>query len=82
MATVVLGNELSRLYAGGEPRVEVDAHDYRSLVKALDAKYPGIAEAVKSGVAVAIDGEIYQDPLLEPVQPDSEVFFLPAIEGG
>jgi hypothetical protein len=33
-------------------------------------------------VAVAIDGEIYSDPLLEPVGPQSEVHFLPAISGG
>jgi hypothetical protein len=33
-------------------------------------------------MAVAIDGEIYQNVLLEMVGPDSEVAFIPAIEGG
>ena len=32
--------------------------------------------------AVAIDGEIYNDPLLEAVEPDSEVHFLPRVGGG
>jgi hypothetical protein len=33
-------------------------------------------------VAVAIDGQIYQDSLLEPIGTDSEVFVLPQIAGG
>ena len=33
-------------------------------------------------MAVAIDGQIYQDALLEPIGPDSEVFVLPQIAGG
>jgi hypothetical protein len=33
-------------------------------------------------VAVAIDGQIYQDTLHEPIAPDSEVFILPQIAGG
>jgi hypothetical protein len=33
-------------------------------------------------VAVAIDGQIFQDALLEPIGASSEVFLLPAIAGG
>jgi sulfur carrier protein ThiS len=33
-------------------------------------------------VAVAIDGEIYQNAFLEKVEPNSEVAFMPPIEGG
>jgi hypothetical protein len=33
-------------------------------------------------VAVAIDGEIFNDPMLEAVGPDSEVHFLPRVGGG
>jgi len=32
-------------------------------------------------VAVAIDGQIYQETLLEPIGPDSEVFILHADRG-
>jgi len=31
---------------------------------------------------VAIDGQIYQDSLFEPIRADSEVFVLPQIAGG
>jgi len=33
-------------------------------------------------MAVAIDGQIYQDAFLEPLQVNSEVFFMQRIEGG
>jgi molybdopterin converting factor small subunit len=33
-------------------------------------------------VAVAIDGQIFQDTLHEPIDPDSEVYVLPQIAGG
>jgi hypothetical protein len=33
-------------------------------------------------MAVAIDGEIIEDPLLEPIRPESEIHFLPRISGG
>ena len=37
---------------------------------------------VASGVAVAIDGQIYQDTLLQEIKPDSEIHVLPQIAGG
>jgi hypothetical protein len=33
-------------------------------------------------MAIAIDGEIFQDPYLEPVGADSELYILPKIGGG
>jgi hypothetical protein len=33
-------------------------------------------------VAVAIDGEIFQDALLEPIPPGAEVHLMPQIGGG
>ncbi|MCC6707462.1 MAG: MoaD/ThiS family protein [Gammaproteobacteria bacterium] len=82
MAKVVLPLDAARAFANGETHVEVDAIDVRSLVKALDQRYPGIGQRLRTGTAVAVDGEIFQDPYLEAVRPDSEVYFLPAIEGG
>ena len=47
---------------------------------------PGDADVVDEpaprGIAVAIDGQIFQDSLFEPIGPDSEVFLLPQIAGG
>lgn len=66
---------------GGEREVEVDAGNFRELLEALEARFPGSRETlVKS--AAAIDGQIYQDAFLEPLESGSEVFFMQRIEGG
>lgn len=39
-------------------------------------------DALLDRYAVAIDGQIYQDAFMEPLNADSEVFFMPRIEGG
>ncbi len=82
MAKVVLPLDAARAFANGETHVEVEAVDVRSLLKALDLRFPGIGQRLRTGTAVAVDGEIFQDPYMERVRPDSEVYFLPAIEGG
>ena len=81
MADVVIPARLRHL-AGGSERVRVDASNVRRLFAALDERFPGLGEAVREIGAVAIDGEIVNDPLLEPVEPDSEVHFLPRVSGG
>jgi len=48
----------------------------------MDERFPGIAKHLSQKTAVAIDGEIFQDPFLESIQFDSEIYFLPMIEGG
>ena len=48
-------------------------------LRGLDGPTRGI---VRDGVAVAIDGQIYQDALFQTIGPESEVFLLPAIAGG
>lgn len=82
MAKVVLPLEVARTFADGETQHEVQASDLRALVAALELKFPGIAERLSVGLAVAIDGEIFQDWFLQTVNANSEVYFLPAIEGG
>jgi hypothetical protein len=37
---------------------------------------------LESELAVAIDGQIYQDSLLQPILSGSEVFLFPKIAGG
>ena len=56
MARVVLPTEVARELAGGEKEVEVEAANFRQLLKALDARFPGVGERLREGVAVAIDG--------------------------
>ena len=61
---------------------EVEGREIRHLVRALDARYPGIAARLHDGMAVAIDGVIHQNAFLEDVPDGAEVCFIPAIEGG
>lgn len=82
MATVILQGELASRHTGGLTQLSVAATDYRSLIDQLEQRFPGLAKALGERTAVAIDGEIFQDPLLEAIQPDSEVHFMPLIGGG
>ena len=80
MARVVFPDHLLAA-TGGQREVAVIAENYRELADKLEQIWPGIGERLAKS-AVAIDGQIYQDAFLEPIEPDSEVFFMPRIEGG
>jgi sulfur-carrier protein len=80
MATVIFSSELQR--ATGEDRAVVKATNYRDLVAELLSRFENLTEKEILDMAVAIDGEIIHDPLLEPVSPDSEVHFMFRISGG
>ena len=54
----------------------------RGAVAALEARFPGFADALGTRFAVAIDGEILQDAWHEPLPAGSELHFLPALSGG
>jgi molybdopterin converting factor small subunit len=82
VATVVLQPAFARRYTAGVTRLEVNALSYQALVEELDERYPGFADAINVPIAIAIDGEIHNDPLLQTLEPTSEVFFLPPLEGG
>lgn len=82
MAKVVLQREVARDFSNGETEHEILADDVRQLIKQLELKFPGIGDRLRERTAIAIDGEIFQDPLLQPIQENSEVYFLPMIEGG
>jgi sulfur-carrier protein len=48
----------------------------------LDRRFPGLGRQVEEGMAVAINGEIFQDAYLAPLEPDSEIYLIPKIGGG
>ena len=82
MADVVIPIEVAKSFCEGKTDHTVGGDNIRDLVKELCKLYPGIDVRLNQGLAVAIDGEIFQDWLLEEVGPTSQVNFIPAIEGG
>lgn len=82
MPRVGIPSGLADEFTNGKTELDVEATNVRGLVKALDAKYPGLGQAIDEEMAIAIDGNIYQDAFLEKVNEDSELFFLPKIGGG
>ncbi|MBI06604.1 MAG: molybdopterin synthase sulfur carrier subunit [Rhodospirillaceae bacterium] len=82
MARVILTSGLGNQFCGGETEFNIDAADVRSLLTLLEVRFPGIKPELEREMAVAIDGEIYQDPFLEKIASDSEVYFLPRVGGG
>ena len=81
MARVILVGNLAQL-TGGVAEFQLPATSVQQLFRQLTELHPDIGRHLTEGVAVAIDGQIFQDPLLEPIAPDSEVFLLPQIAGG
>jgi len=62
--------------------LEVAATNFRRLVLELEERFPGLGKQVEEGMAVAIDGEIFQDAYSARFGPDSEVVLIPKIAGG
>ena len=81
MARVVLVGNLAQ-FADGVTDFDLPATSVKHLFELLAQRHPALAPHLETGVAVAIDGQIYQDALLEPIAPDSEVFIIPQIAGG
>lgn len=81
MAHVTLIGNL-RQFTGGVAEVDVEAANVRQLFARLGERYPALAPHLEQGLAVAIDGQIYQDALFQEIGPDSDVHILPQIAGG
>ena len=82
MPRVILAGSACRRFTGGQAEVEVEADTVRRLLLELDRRFPGLGKQVEEGMAIAIDGEIFQDAYAAPLRPDSEVCLIPRIAGG
>ena len=80
MIKVFLGSNLMN-FTNGLEVLELEATSVRSLIKALNRKYPGIEDALESGFALAIDGEVIANPGYEKLGEASEVRFLSPMGG-
>ena len=82
MAKVVLMSTLANRFTGGEHELDLPVRNVRELIRTLDEKYPGLGKEIDNAAALAIDGEIFQDPFMESLSETAEVFVLPKIGGG
>ena len=82
MPKVVFSGSSCQRFTGGRTELEVAATNFRRLVLELDQRFPGLGKQVEEGMAVAIDGVIYQDAYSAQFGPDSEVYLIPKIAGG
>jgi molybdopterin synthase sulfur carrier subunit len=79
---------LLRDLTGGQETVTVPGTRVSQLVEELERRYPGIqarlceSGGLRPGMVVVVDTAVAARGLLQPVGPDSEVHFLPAIGGG
>ena len=87
MPTVVIP-ALLRKFTGGIERVDVHGKSIRELVRQLGEQFPGIDQQllqdgdIRPSIAVSIDGEIATGGVLDSVNENSEVHFIPALGGG
>ena len=82
MTKVVISGSACQQFTGGRTELEVAATNFRRLVLELEERFPGLGKQVEEGMAVAIDGEIFQDAYAAKFGPDSEVVLIPKIGGG
>ena len=87
MATVFIPSMLRPL-AGDQDALEVSGATVREVVENLIERYPDLSGRLLAdgqlpgNISVAIDGEVSTLGLLDQLEPDSEVHFVPAISGG
>lgn len=83
MPKVVLSSgSVSQQFTNGQTEFEVEATNFRRLVLELEQRFPGLGKQVEESMAVAIDGEIYQDAYAAELRPGSEIYLIPKIGGG
>jgi molybdopterin converting factor small subunit len=81
VAKIVLSSTLAP-YTDGMLELELEVANVRQLFQSLGERYPDLREQLEIGISVAIDNEIYQDALLQPIGRDSEVILITKIAGG
>ncbi len=79
---------LLRELTGGQQQVEVAGKNVRQVIDNLEERFPGVRERLcsgndlKPGLTVVVGSHVSSLGLLQKVNEDSEVHFLPAVGGG
>ena len=63
-------------------RVKSGVEQLANARVSVDRRFPGLGRQIEESMAVAIDGEIFQDAYLAPLKPESEIYLIPKIGGG
>ena len=77
-----------RKLTGGEADIVLPGATVREVIDNLESRHPGMKERLcendrlKPGIAIYINGLLTRGSLLERVDADAEIHFLPAIGGG
>ena len=72
----------------GKGLIRVSGKTVSQALTNLEAIYPGVwgrlceGKVLSSSITVVVDGELSGMGIYTPLQEDSEVHFLPAMEGG
>lgn len=78
---VRLGGPLMSM-AGGRSEFEIEGANIREMLEKLGDAYPELRPILQKGVTVAVNGEVFHGAFLTPIPAGSEVFLLPAMQGG
>jgi molybdopterin synthase sulfur carrier subunit len=78
---VAMGGDVV-VFTGGAAEFDVAAGTVRSMLRELEARFPGLGDYVGRRMAIAIDGEIFQDADGAALSESSEVCLIPKIGGG
>jgi molybdopterin synthase sulfur carrier subunit len=79
---------LLKPFAQGEKDVQVPGTTVSEVIESLERRFPGAGAALRRegrlapGVTVVVDGKMPPAGMEAPVEPDSEIHFLPIIGGG
>ncbi len=79
---------LLRDLTAGQEKVAVTGTNLGEVIEELERRFPGIrgrlcdGEAIRPDLAVVIDTEVSRLGWRQPIQPGSEIHFVPAIGGG
>jgi molybdopterin synthase sulfur carrier subunit len=67
---------------GGLSSVEVEAKTIKEIFSGLEKQFPALKPYLDKGLAVSIDGEIYQDAWFKKVSAENEIHLMPRFTGG
>jgi molybdopterin converting factor small subunit len=78
---LAMGGDVAQ-FTGGATEFDVAAGSVAAMIYELDARFPGLGDYVGRRMAIAIDGEIFQDADGATLAEASEVCLIPKIGGG